>query len=80
MAKVLISVEDKLLRRIDRMAKASGLSRSAYLAGLAERDAALALGRAAASGRGALQRLDRLFAQAPSADSTVEVRAERDAR
>jgi len=40
MAKVLVSLNDALLRRVDRIAKARGLSRSAYLAQLAERDAA----------------------------------------
>jgi metal-responsive CopG/Arc/MetJ family transcriptional regulator len=39
MAKVLVSLGDALLRRIDRVARARGLSRSAYLAELAERDA-----------------------------------------
>jgi len=36
--------------------------------------------RGAALSRGALARLDRLFAEAPSADSTAELRAQRDAR
>lgn len=78
-AKVLISLDDELLRRIDRMARSSGLSRSAYIARLAQRDA-LTSGRAAASVRGALERLDRLFAEAQPAESTAEVRAQRDAR
>src|SRR5919198_308392 len=38
MAKILVSIDDKLLRRIDRVAKASGLSRSAYLSRIAARD------------------------------------------
>jgi hypothetical protein len=81
MAKVLVSLNDALLRRIDRVAKASGLSRSAYLAKLAERDTARSEGpgtmRAA---RRALARLDALFEGGPDEDSTVAIRAERDAR
>src|SRR5438132_1095508 len=38
MSKILVSVDDKLLARIDRAARAAGMSRSAYLAGLAARD------------------------------------------
>lgn len=78
MAKVLISVDEKLLRRIDRMAAAAGLSRSAYFARLAERDATSK--RDAASVLATLRRLDRLFENAPSVDSTAEVRSARDAR
>jgi metal-responsive CopG/Arc/MetJ family transcriptional regulator len=81
MAKVLVSLNDALLRRIDRIARARGLSRSAYLAELAERDAARSTGpgrtRAA---RRALARLDELFARESAEDSTVAIRAERDAR
>ena len=36
MAKVLVSFDEKLLKRIDRAAKAGGESRSAFLARLAE--------------------------------------------
>jgi hypothetical protein len=81
MAKVLVSLNDALLRRVDRIAKARGLSRSAYLAELAERDAARSGGpgtnRAA---RRALRRLDQLFAGGNVEDSTVAIRAERDTR
>ena len=38
MSKILVSVDDKLLARIDRAASSAGLSRSAYLARLAARD------------------------------------------
>ncbi len=79
-AKVLISVDDTLLRRIDRMAKLTGLSRSAYIARIAKQDAGSTSGRAAASNKRALERLDRLFAKAPSVESSEEMRAERDAR
>jgi hypothetical protein len=37
-AKVLVSFEDRLLRRIDRKVKARALTRSAYLSQLAEGD------------------------------------------
>jgi hypothetical protein len=81
MAKVLVSLNDALLRRVDRVAKARGLSRSGYLAGLAERDLDGTLGPGATPAvRRARSRLDDVFAEGPAADSTVAVRAERDAR
>jgi hypothetical protein len=81
MAKVLVSLDDALLRRVDRVAKERGLSRSAYLAALAERDVDGALGPGAAPAvRRALGRLDDVFAVGPAEDSTAAVRAERDAR
>jgi hypothetical protein len=81
MAKVLVSFDDKLLRRIDRAAKAGGLSRSAYLSELAEN---VARGEGG-PGRlptvqAALRKLDRLFDAGPAEDSTAAIRAERDAR
>ena len=81
MAKVLVSLNDALLRRIDRIAQSRGLSRSAYLAQLAERDAARSNGPGTTpTARRALARLDDLFAGSPAGDSTVAIRAERDAR
>jgi hypothetical protein len=81
MAKVLVSLHDSLLRRVDRIAKARGLSRSAYLAQLAERDAARSEGPGATPrARRALSRLDQLFATGPVEESTQAIRAERDAR
>jgi hypothetical protein len=81
MAKVLVSLDDGLLRRVDRIAKALGLSRSAYLAGLAARDAARMGGPGATpAARRALARLDDLFAGGATEDSTTAIRAERDAR
>jgi hypothetical protein len=83
MAKVLVSMDKKLLQRVDRIAKTRGLSRSAYLAELAERDTARADGPGKnPSVRRAFERLDRLFARAggPAEDSTDAIRAERDAR
>jgi ribbon-helix-helix CopG family protein len=81
MAKVLVSLNDALLRRVDRIAKARGLSRSAYLAQLAERDATRSEGPGTTrAARRALPRLDELFAAGPVEDSTHAIRAERDAR
>jgi predicted transcriptional regulator len=81
MAKVLVSLNDALLRRVDRIAKARGLSRSGYLAELAERDAARSQGPGASPAvRRALARLDDLFEGGPAEDSTDAIRAERDAR
>ena len=81
MAKVLDSLDDVLLRRVDRIAKARGLSRSAYLAELAERDVARTEGPGATrAARRALSRLDELFSAGPVEDSTAAIRAERDAR
>ena len=81
MGKVLVSLDDRLLRRIDRAAKSRGLSRSGYLAELAENDLARATGpgkgRAA---RAALRNLDQMFADAPLDDSTAAVRRDRDGR
>jgi hypothetical protein len=79
-AKVLVSIDDKLLRRIDRAARAGGKSRSAYLSQLAERDAARAGPGQTPTARAALRKLDRLFAGAPAGDSTAAIRAARDAR
>jgi hypothetical protein len=81
MAKVLVSFDEMLLRRIDRAAKAGGLSRSAYLAQLAESDAAQGVGPGKApAARAALRELDQLFSAAPAGDSTAAIRAARDAR
>lgn len=81
MAKVLVSLNDALLRRVDRIAKARGLSRSAYLAELAERDAARSRGPGTTpAARRALAMLDDLFKRGPHEDSTTAIRAERDAR
>jgi hypothetical protein len=81
MVKVLVSLNDALLRRVDRIAKARGLSRSGYLAGLAARDAARWEGPGATvAARRAFSRLDKLFAGGPVEESTFAIRAERDAR
>lgn len=79
--KVLVSLDDRLLRRIDRAAKDRGLSRSAYLAELAQRDLGLARGPGASwQAQAALRRVDRLFTRLPHDDPVGAIRAERDAR
>jgi len=81
MAKVLVSFDDALLRRIDRAAKARGISRSAYLEEVARRDLDRAIGPGKSSvASAALGRLDELFARSPAESSTAAIRAERDAR
>jgi metal-responsive CopG/Arc/MetJ family transcriptional regulator len=79
--KVLISLEEQLVRRIDRAAQAAGLSRSAYISQLAKRELGQAKGPGAnASAKAAMRRLDRLFASLPHEGAAAAVRAERDAR
>jgi len=82
-AKVLVSIDDALLRRIDEAARGAKLSRSAYLSNVA----AEALGEARGPGaspkvQAAFDRLTELFARNPGwdEDSTAAIRAERDAR
>jgi metal-responsive CopG/Arc/MetJ family transcriptional regulator len=82
MGKVLVSIDEKLLARIDRAARSAGLSRSAYLARLAARDLGEERGPGAGrQARRAVARLQRLFDTQPSGEeATVAVRADRDAR
>jgi hypothetical protein len=77
MAKVLISIEDGLLRQVDHASRSQGLSRSGYLAELARRE--LREGPGGARGAG-LTRIDRLFDEEAAEDSTDVIRSERDAR
>ena len=81
MAKVLVSLNDALLRRVDRIAKGRGLSRSAYLEELAAKDAARSEGPGTSrAARRALAQLDELFATGAAEESTLAIRRERDAR
>jgi metal-responsive CopG/Arc/MetJ family transcriptional regulator len=82
MSKILVSVDDKLLVRIDRAARAAGLSRSAFLARMAARDLGEDRGPGAErQARRALARLDRLFDSLPAGEEgTAAIRAERDTR
>jgi hypothetical protein len=80
MAKVLVSFDEQLLKRIDRAAGASGQTRSGYLAWLAETQIGCGSGPGRSPGaRRAINALDRLFVDSPPGDSTAAVRAERDA-
>lgn len=82
MAKVLVSLDERLLARLDKEARRQGLSRSAYLSRLAARelDARQGPGRGARV-RQTLDRLDRLFgAKGQREDATVAIRSERDSR
>ena len=82
MAKVLVSLDDRLLERIDAAARARGLSRSRYLGQLAEHDLGVSAGPGRRSEvRRALERLDELFREyKPDDDSTAVIRADRDSR
>ena len=80
MGKVLISLDDELVHRIDAEARAHGLSRSAYLARLAQRELGLVSAAALRRRRRGLAMLDELFAATPSGESTTEIRAGRDER
>lgn len=82
MSKILVSVDDKLLARIDRAARSAGLSRSAYLAGLAQRDLGEMRGPGASrNARRALCQLQGLFDAHPGEeDATAAIRSDRDAR
>lgn len=80
-SKILVSVDDKLLAKIDRAAKSAGLTRSAYLSRLAARDLGKERGPGAGQqARRAVTRLQKLFDTHPSGDdATVAIRADRDA-
>jgi metal-responsive CopG/Arc/MetJ family transcriptional regulator len=81
MAKVLVSFDDMLLKRIDRAANENDQSRSAYLAQLAEEDASRRTGPGKRPEvRAALRQLDQLFAGAPVEDVTATIREMRDSR
>jgi hypothetical protein len=80
MKKVLLSIDDRLLRQIDGAAQALGLSRSAYLSRLAARELGTA-SRGRNAKRRALARLDRLSAEnGTPVDPTAFIRRERNAR
>lgn len=81
MAKVLVSLDDRLLERLNRVAAERGVSRSALIAELAAKGLGEPLGPGASPRvRAALRRLEVLFRDAPPGDSTAWFRAERDAR
>lgn len=75
-------MDDNLLARVDQAARSAGLSRSAYLAHLAQCELGEARGPGASRrARRAVVRLDGLFNARPGAeDASVAIRDERDAR
>src|SRR5579872_2874812 len=81
-SKILVSMPDHLVTRIDKVAASRGVSRSTYLQQLVDRELAQGRGPGAqTSVRAAIRRLQRLAAarQTPG-DSTETIRAMRDAR
>lgn len=82
MAKILVSMDERLVARVDREARRLGMTRSAYLARLAARE----LGADKGPGRDpkvrqAIADLKRLFAENPTpGDPTEIIRRMRDSR
>jgi metal-responsive CopG/Arc/MetJ family transcriptional regulator len=80
--KILVSIEERLLARIDKAAREAGMTRSAYLARLAERD--VRSGRSADERRRIREAMRRLEAlgrrNGTPGDSTAAIRAARDSR
>jgi hypothetical protein len=90
MAKVLVSLDDRLLRRLDEEAAARKVSRSAFISALVSQELGVKKGPGADPKVGrALRELDKLFAEAAreepyyrnfKEDSTVTIRKMRDSR
>ena len=84
MAKVLVTIEDPLLKRIDRSVRERGLTRSAYLSELARRDLDAQIGPGADPAvHEAIRQLQTIFADlevATDEDVTSLVRRMRDER
>ncbi len=81
MAKVLVSLDDRLLERLDHEAAHRGVSRSALIADLAAKGLGEPLGPGATPrAQAALRHIRELLRDAPPGDSTPWFRAERDAR
>ena len=82
MTKILVSLDARLLRRIDAAARRLGLTRSAYLSRLAERAVVGDRGPGADPKVGrAMHALDRLFAaNSGSGDVAATIRRARDER
>lgn len=82
MAKVLVSLDERLLARLDQEARARGISRSALIAELAARGLGEPFGPGARpEARLALERIRGLFTgREPVEDSTAVIRSMRDER
>lgn len=77
MAKVMVSLPDDLLQRIDQVARERSMSRSALLAAAARRELARRDPEAVAA---AIARSEKRFQAAGSFEAAELVRADRDAR
>jgi hypothetical protein len=82
MAKVLVSLNDRLLERIDQAAKSRGMSRSALISEWAARELGEPLGPGARPEvHAAIERLQALLGKVDDPeDSTAVIRAMRDSR
>jgi len=82
LAKILVSIDDKLLARLDRATRRAGVTRSAYLARLVARDLGVERGPGRdPKVRQAIADLRRLFSENPTpGDPTEIIRSMRDAR
>ena len=82
MAKVLVSLDTRLLDRLDREARTRGVSRSALIAELAAKGLGEPLGPGARPEVGrAIERIRELFTGLePAEESTATIRAMRDER
>ena len=80
--KILVSMDERLIAGVDEAARAAGMSRSAFLSGIASDALGLEPGPgASAEAQRALEELDRLFVEAPAgSDATEAIRAARDQR
>lgn len=80
--KVLVSLDERILAKVDRAARRRGLTRSAYIAELATREKVSERGPGANSSvHAALRSLDGLFRRnRVPADATAEIRRMRDER
>jgi metal-responsive CopG/Arc/MetJ family transcriptional regulator len=83
MAKILLSLDERLVRRIDAAARRLGLTRSAYVAQLAQKELGGRRGPGAAPEvRRAIGEIRRMFSErgTASTDWTRVIREMRDAR
>ena len=79
--RVLISIDERLLVRVDRTASRRGLTRSGYLAELATRDIGSGGGPGVDPGvTAAMHALDDLFSDAPPFDAGAAIRGVRGRR
>jgi metal-responsive CopG/Arc/MetJ family transcriptional regulator len=79
MAKVLVTIEDRLLARLDKAARARGMNRSAFISELVTRNLPSAAERARS--RKAIERIRRLAKEAGTTPGVTEfIRQQRDAR